>query len=410
MQRNLKFAKYLPDFGWLPHVLTVKDVTYHSHDETLIDELPPQVKVYRSESLDPWRLSARAFPGLMSQKGASGETKRFRATSAIGIYKKIRDYLLFPDAQVGWIPFAYRMGLNIIEKEKFDAIFARATPISCGIVAYCLSQKTKLPYILDFADLWTDDPYTTVPTSLQRRGHEFLEKKIVGCSNAVTVATGGIRSGFANRYPWLGDRIELLYNGFDEMDFAGRVPSALSRNGRQIVYMGSLYDHHIENLRYFLSAMQMLPKKILETLSVRIIGNVVPSANAIVEEYGLKSNVHFSGYLSHSEAIDHLTSSDAALLFVRPGDIGMVTGKVFEYLASGIPIIACAEPIGECATVLKMAGRDSFLCRPNDPAAILHTLLELEELGWPRANLHGTHQFSRKNTTGRLAALLSRIA
>lgn len=52
VQRVLKFAKYLPEFGWEPIVLTVKDADYPARDESLLKEIPPAVRVYRTKILN----------------------------------------------------------------------------------------------------------------------------------------------------------------------------------------------------------------------------------------------------------------------------------------------------------------------------------------------------------------------
>ena len=53
VQRSLKFAKYLPDFGWQPVVFTTGEMAYYAHDEKLLNEIPQCTLIYRSNLFNP---------------------------------------------------------------------------------------------------------------------------------------------------------------------------------------------------------------------------------------------------------------------------------------------------------------------------------------------------------------------
>ncbi len=415
VQRSLKYVKYLPQFSWKPFVLTVKRISYYVYDESLLAEVPPEANVIRTESLDPLRLGAFIFrggeAGTFSKATEKAAHNRFlsQGSPAVQAYRRLRDFLAFPDAQLGWIPFAYRNALKTIAKHKIDVIVAHIGTLSSGVVAYMLSGKTDTPYLLDFSDGWTSDPYLARPTLLHKWGHEVLEKRIVGDANAITVYGEFLSRRFVERYPWLDGRIHVLLNGYDPEDFSDIIPKDRSPEAFRIVYMGSLYAHHETNLRVFVEALKSMPEELRRTLEVVFVGQVYTGAVEQVAAAELDVKIRFTGYVRHAEALSHLASADAGLLFVKPGDLSMVTGKVFEYVAMGIPILACVEPEGACAGVLRQAGRAHWITPPDDSKRLASTIVRLAEEGWPRPERSDVEQFNRRRNTERLAAILDQL-
>src|SRR5690606_22361968 len=108
VQRVLKFAKYLPEFGWEPIILTVKDGEYPAYDKSLIQDVDPDLKVFSTRSLEPFKI----YKALSGQKSNSSIDNYVLKNEKPGllpkIFKWIRFNLFIPDARLGWIPFATR--------------------------------------------------------------------------------------------------------------------------------------------------------------------------------------------------------------------------------------------------------------------------------------------------------------
>lgn len=411
VQRRLKYVKYLPEFGWMPDVLTVKPITYYVYDETLLDEIPKGVNIIRSESLDPLRISKIINRLGRNRKKASGKSITYRSdkSNTKGVLFKIKNWFAFPDTQLGWVPFAFLKGFSEIKRNKPEAIVAPTHP-SSGIVAYLLSKATGVPYLLDFADGWTDNPYLSTPSHLHRRGHKILERIVVGNADAVTVYSTNLAQKFSLRYPQLKNKIDVLPNGFDEDDFKDIVPIERPQIKKRIVYMGSLYVHQETNFKTFLSALKSLPDSLLSDLEVLFIGNHYPEADNLVNRYGLEHQIQFMGYLPHTVALSYLLSADATLLFIKPDDYTMVTGKIFEYLYAGKPILACVEPRSEGANILVEAGFGKWITDPFDAEGLKQNILELIIQGWQPPSRSKLSKFNRKNTTRQLSIMLDKVA
>jgi glycosyltransferase involved in cell wall biosynthesis len=416
VQRNLKYAKYLPDFGWQPTILTVKDINYYLYDHSLLSELPAQVQVLRTESLDPLRVSnvllgtsQKAVSPQDTEKQGAVRNRRFtEASRAVEIYRRVRDVAAFPDSTLGWLPFAYSAGVRAIRQSKVQVTVASIGPVTSAIIAHLLWKRIGVPYVLDFRDGWLDDPYAIRPTKLHWAGHRFLEKKIVGNAHFVTVYDDYLEQRLVERYPQLAGRTAVLPNGFDPSDLNDIVPAAREDKGR-IVYTGNLYGHHEANFLTLLGALKQLPPSVLQNLEVLFVGQTYAGAAQRVEEAGLSTIVKFTGYVSHGESLGYLMSADATLLFIRAGDVSSLTGKVFEYIMVGKPIIASLEPHGACGQLLRGAGLGEWISAPQDSATLAQTIAALHQKEWPSPPQENNDRFNRRYNTQRLAGILDEL-
>src|SRR6056297_643237 len=135
VQRVLKFAKYLPEFGWQPIILTVKNGEYPAHDESLRKDIPESCKVYKTPALEPFSLYKK-FTGMAEDERIPTAALTEKKTN----WKKkvahwIRLNLFIPDAKIGWIPYAVKAGKHIIQKENPDTIFSSSPPPTVNLIA-----------------------------------------------------------------------------------------------------------------------------------------------------------------------------------------------------------------------------------------------------------------------------------
>ena len=412
VQRALKFAKYLPEFGWDPVVLTVKAINYSVYDPSLLKELSSEVEIIRTESLDPQRLSVWAMPKSRSTDpdGSVLLNSRFREGSkALSLYRFCREAFAFPDPYVGWIPFAYWHGLKAIRRHKIEAIVVMMEPHSSAFVAKLLSRKTGVPYLLDLRDFWVGYlPAPRFSTRLHRLANNLLEKWALRGASALTVFGEVLRSTLKERYPNLA-KCEVIPNGFDPMDIEGIVPAERPNERKRIVYQGSLGAHVSECCLAFLAALRILPDEVRNGIDVIFVGRAFLGAKGEVAEAGLEQQITFLPYLPHKEALRYLRSADATLLFLPKNDRISMSGKLFEYLMVGSPIIACVEPDGVCAEMLRKAGCGAWITAPGDAQGLVETLAAMAKAGWPRPHSADIDQFSRRELTGRLAATLDHM-
>ena len=191
--RSLKFSKYLPAFGWHPHVLSVRNPDrFYS---TLTHEpVPDGVTVHRS-----WNVANN----LSVVEGA---------LRRIGV----RSRPIVPDAYVGWVPDTVRAGRRIIRDHEIDLIYVSVSPFSACRIGTRLKAETGLPLVIDFRDAWTlaPNPIGYVHPALRRR-NERLEEEAFRAADRIVTATVGIAEQYAAKYPFAAEKLVPILNGFD---------------------------------------------------------------------------------------------------------------------------------------------------------------------------------------------------
>lgn len=218
-QRILKFLKYLPKFGWEGSVLTVENVDYPDLDHSLIDKIPEGTKVYRTKFWTPFGIYRRLTGRKPKEKIPVAFIKDDHKSLAERISVFLRLNLFLPDAKVGWIPYAVKKGVRLIRDEKIDAIISSGPPHTCHLIARNIKRKTKVKWIADFRDPWTDiDYYSGMKrTKLAEWCDSRMEKSVLKEADCVVSASGGYLKILKSK--GIKNSFEVITNGFDPDDF-----------------------------------------------------------------------------------------------------------------------------------------------------------------------------------------------
>jgi glycosyltransferase involved in cell wall biosynthesis len=367
--RPLRLSKYLPRLGWEVTVLTVRAGVRALKDPSLVAEVPPEVRVERTASVEP-RTALLALLKL----GLRGAVAR------------IEPWLMLPDDQRGWCPFAVRRGKNLLRALRHDAVLTTAGPYSAHLVGLALRQAVGIPWIADFRDEWTTNPYLAdrYPTRWHRRYNRMLERRVVATADRVVAVSR----------PWLeairesagvadDGRFTVMPNGYDGEHFPAAPAPPPDRF--RIVYTGTFYGHRSPTT--FLEAVRRLladgriPR---EEIEVVLIGHGVAVGGHGVELPGIPDGVvRIVPQRPYLEAVAALQRAAALLLVVpRAGGAGNHTGKLFGYLASGRPILTLA-PEPNVAADLVRASRSGIVVPPDDVGAVAAALERLHR-AWKR--------------------------
>ncbi len=416
VRRIVKFCKYLPDFKWEPLVLTVKTKQrYQLHDKSL-DELRQRgVKIFRSGSADPYRVShvlKKILPG-------GGTKKNSVPTQSTGLVKKIatraRRWLFIPDDRNLWIPFAVIKGLGIIKRERPDVIVTSSYPSSTHLVGLILHKLKKIPWVTDFRDGWLQNTvFYDPPTPLHHSIQSWLEKTVADNAALIVSVSEPITQYFYN-ITCLREKCITITNGFDEDDFDNVEPVSLQAGNTCVfLYTGTLFEPRTP--RYLFDALKLLfDEKPHLRGKIRFVLFSVLSQKDLdyIKTAGLSDVVRIEPFTSYKKCVGYQKGADVLVLIIGPEEDTniMMTQKVFEYLASERPILALTAS-GPCAALIKSldAGR---LVAPDDVAGIKDAIAELFA-DWCKGKLHGVsrmniQQFSRRDIAERLAFALYKL-
>ncbi len=357
VQRVLKFAKYLPEFGWQPIILTVKNGEYPAIDETLVEEIPECCKVYKTNSIEPSFLYKK-FTGMSSDEAIPVATLTEKKTSwKMKLAHWIRLNLFIPDAKIGWIPFAVKEGKRIIKKEKPDLIFSSSPPPTVHLIAKKLAKSSKIKWVADFRDPWTEIHYyeNQERNKISQKLDSKYEKEVLNNVSVITTTSQlYIEDDFAQKVS--SKKCINIPNGYDEEDF--KVFDYKQKNQNKeftILHLGAVGKERIPyNLLKCIRELIDSNKIKKELIRVIFIGNVEESFKKIVKGYNLTNLIRFIKYLPHYDAIEMATRSDILLLLITQSENNrrILPGKTFEYLRLNKPILALGPEDGEVARIL----------------------------------------------------------
>ncbi len=406
VQRVLKFAKYLPEFGWEPVILTVENGEYPAMDDSLIDDIPSGIKIYRTKALEPYKVYKLLSGQKKDSKIDNYVLKNKKPGLLARLFKWIRFNVFIPDARVGWVPYAVKEGHKILKEENIDVIFSSSPPHSLQLTAMRLAGKSNTPWVADFRDPWSSIVYYQDEKRmlLSKKLDERMERKVLrGADRVITVSTA-IKGDLDK----IGQRSDttVIYNGYDAADFDPQ-RKKIQAGKVKITYAGFLSDTRIpEKLLEILSDD---PFQRFDNIELHIYGKTSPGFDLRVEKLHLDSKVINHGYIDHGTLVKNLCTSDSLLMVVDnvSDNKGILTGKLFDYMGTQRPIIAIGPKDGEVGKIIAESSSGWYV-EYNDEAGMKKCLTELTE-GRFDFQFH-TADFDRRNLTRKLASILNQVS
>ncbi len=389
VQRPLKFAKYLPDFGYTP-IICCPNAKFmrNKKDDSLLKDIPPSAKVYNTFLLDlNW-----LFKLLYGLKLHS-------------LVRWINNVLLFPAYQLQWIPFLKIKLAKIFRKERIDAVLITVPPHSNLVISKWIKKRYNVPIIFDFRDPFTFNLELKDQKAIDKR---FLfEKSILNNADFVVTVTQTMKKkmeeGFKTK------KISVISNGYDADDFPINDNLTKKKNSPlTISYIGKTYGEY--TTMPFLEALNNIKNKLNE-IEVRYIGNFTKNELDFISNNALEQIVKLIPYCSHDEAIAYNQESDVLLLVIANDKWKYnVTGKIFEYIRSGKPILAIIPEDGDAAKILNETATANLIVSPSklkaNPKILLSALNQTLNYS---PNEDAIAKYSRKELTRELARIIDSL-
>lgn len=407
VQRWVKFCKYLPQFKIDPIVLTVNDGTYPLIDETLVDEVPKELEVYRSKAFEPYSIFGKLLgkdSQAVSTPSTAFNTENESWLKKIGVW--IRANLFIPDARVGWIPSATSLAGKIIKEHQIDTIISTGPPNSTHLIGTSLKKKhPNIKWVMDMRDPWTEIFYNkSLPrTEIASKIDVFFEKRALGLADEVVVVSEGMSK---LQFTIKNRNYSVIPNGFDHTDFL----KATKTNPKfTIKYIGSMTSTAIPYS--FFEALKKIPVDIRSKIEVNLIGSINSKVHEIIREHGLNDVISISDYIPHLEAKKEMQSADILLLVIPESEDNelIITGKLFDYIGSQTPILLIGPKNGDAANIIQKYRLG--ICYEYEDTKGLYDALksilngeEIEYQQWKKPLKE--HPFSRFSLTAKLAEVL----
>ena len=390
VQRPLKLAAHLVELGIEVHVLAPDNPKWLHRDPSLAS--PPGVIVHRARNLGP--RSRRPAEELRALHGID--------RLALQAHVALRG-LLVPDAAVLWNLTAVPTAIRLVKRLRIDAVLTTSPPGSIHLVGAATRRLTASRWLADLRDSIALHPHRRRDV----RGERSLARMVAGRADAVVCSSAAI----AAEMEALGvtGRLRVIGNGCDFEDFAGLEYRRGSRF--RVTHAGSFFGRR--DPRPFLDAISRSDGDVV----ARFVGDFRASDREYAEQLDLGDRLELIPYVSRVEALALQRDSEALLLLIPEADgrgKGVLSGKVFEYLAAERPIIAAVPPDGEAAALVREMGA-GVVAAPDDPDALAAAVAELEQR-WRDGALDGrplTDEarvgLSRRTRAEELAELLAEV-
>ncbi len=405
VQRWLKFAKYLPSSGWLPVILTVKPefAAYPFRDPSLYGEIPLDVEVFRTKAINYFSLYNKDQSKIPHAGFASGSDKGIKSV----ITRFIRGNFFIPDPRKGWNRYAFRKACELIKTEKINHIITTSPPHSTQLIGLRLKRRfPHIKWVADLRDPWTDIYYYDMfkPSFIARMVDMEMEKNVLTKADIIFTVGQTLASILESKVEKISHKIHVLPNGFDEEDFEGIAPTVPEKF--TITYVGSLSPAYpVKGLIEAVKGIRVNGK----TVSLKFVGTVPGHIQELFSPDDEGDRPEFIQYCEHPAAIKHMMGSTLLLLIIpdRPSNKSILTGKIFEYLATEKPILFLGPADGDAAQLLIKCGYQGIFDY-NDVQGIRSFIGKVAE-GAP-VKRSGHHlEYSRRALAVKLGDLLNSL-
>lgn len=414
VMRWAKMSKYISAFGWAPVIYTPEGGETGAYDESLLKEIPSDLKVVRLPIWEPYDLYKTLLGRKKKEKLYSGfinENKKASLAQKFSVW--VRGNFFIPDARMFWIKPSVRFLKRYLKEHPVDAIVTTGPPHSMHMIGYKVHRATGIPWIADFRDPWTNiDFYRDLHlSSWADRRHHRLELKVLKTASKVVTVTWRSRDEFKSLCG--RDDIVVIPNGFDHADFpdAGRLPLDQAFS---IVHIGSMNKDR-NPIVFWKAIRQALQEsgELTKHLSIRLVGPVDFSVRTAVEDYGLHEYTTFVEFVPHNEAVMMQQQAQINLLVINnsPNSKTIIPGKLYEYLGSGRPLLAVGPRDSDSAKVIERT-RGGVVHEYDDVEGLKDRILEyfkLYQQGTFKADAEGTQQFTRRHLASEFAKVLDSI-
>lgn len=349
VQRWLKTINYLPQAGVETIVLTVDPTvaSYPQIDESLCNDIPSNIKVYRTKTREILSLYKKVSPQKQIPYGGFANEPKPNLMQKISRF--VRGNFFLPDPRRGWNKFALAKAKEIIETQGITTIVTTSPPHSTQLIGLELKRLyPHLKWVADLRDPWTDIYYNQdlYPTRWAKKRNLRYERSVLLGADQIITVSEECRRLFAEKTP-VTDKIIVVPNGYDEKDFDSerRVEKVERRNTFILSYVGVMAPQYdIEPLKKLVQGRN--------DILLRFVGVVSDEIKKEIKSWGVQTE--FISYVSHKEAVSYMQASDVLLLFIPnvPNNEGILTGKLFEYLAAGNKILLFGPQHGDAMRLI----------------------------------------------------------
>ncbi|MEG0916784.1 MAG: glycosyltransferase family 4 protein [Myroides sp.] len=409
VQRWLKFVKYLPDFEIEPIVYVPENATYPIIDQDLINQVNKNVIVLKQLIKEPYKL-ASIFSKKSTTTISSGIIKAEKKQSFVEkMLLYVRGNFFIPDARVGWVNPSVDYLSDYIKTNAVDVIITTGPPHSMHLIGLELQKRFAVKWIADFRDPWTSIGYhkELKLTDKSAQKHKDLERLVLTKADTILTTSFTTKQEFA---AITQKSIHVITNGYD-IETIEKPPLDTKFT---ISHIGSLLSKRNPHILWqALSEILQENEQFKSDFQLQLIGKVSSEIIDTIKEFQLDNYLNILGYVSHTEALKYQRSSQVLLLIEIDSfeTIGIIPGKLFEYMAAERPILAIGPKQSDVEKIIKDTNAGKYFNYDNLQEVKQYILDCYTKYKQNNLKVHGIglQYFSRKKLTEKLAGVIKNM-
>lgn len=346
--RPLAVANHLAASGW--------EVTVHTGPINYFTDFLGSVDTSLESRVDP---RIRVVRPPMTLPGTAPDIRDYNVVRAHfptlwNKGKKFFDARGFPEQYRSWIPNVLKAALRDHTRRRFDLVIATGNPFAAFAGAWAFGKLTGTPYVLDYRDAWTFHQFLEEVRYPPGHSAWRWEKRTVEGAAEVEFVNRNMLEWYAERYPKAAPRMTVVPNGFDPTDVPRISPPPDEGAPLRYVYLGTVTETMpIEELMEAWRRLRRRPGYADATLTIYgHLGfrpwNIEPLLARIHDG---EEGIRYAGPVAKADVTGVYAEADVLLLWL-PGGRYVTSGKVFEYMATGLPIASVHQTGIAAADVL----------------------------------------------------------
>ncbi len=397
-------AKYLPEYGWNPTILTPQLESEPECRYNIIETNYDDITTIWKKRL--------GFKTQDTVKMQLGKPTYKNKKSFIDYVLKIWDEIFaYPDINIGWCKHAVKSGEKLLKEGKYNAILSSSNPATCHLVANKLKTLFGIPWVADFRDLWSQNHYSehfTLRKILEKR----LETTTISAADILTTVSQPLAIKLRENHR--KKQVNTIMNGFDP-EFKN--PGTKTTEKFTIVYTGALYQGKRDPEPLFQATSELINSGKISSSDIEILffGTDDDWLFNDIRKYNLEKVIKVCGPILREESILQQRKAQVLLLLTwnHPAEKGVYTGKLFDYLAARRPILALGIPGSVIEELLKNTKAGTYVsCVEELKIAILSYYQEYKLTGKVayKGNLTEIDKYSHREMARKFAGVLDSIS
>ena len=364
VQRLTKFLKYFDYKKYTVSVITVKSSYFYTIDESLKEEIPKEVQVFRSGSLDPFRLLhffqiiKKRIKSLFGKRQENSLNNKH--TESADLIRRISTLFFIPDSRILWLPFALLKLWQLNRSKSIDLVVTSMPPFTTGVIGTIFQQWMKIPAILDFRDAWTENPYLPEMRKIYSSLNAKLEKFCIEKAKGIIFVNPKLQEYYEEKYPDISEKpLATIRNGFDSDDF--KTISRKVNNPEKpltIGIMGTIYSQGNQPITLLKAVEELIKEEpqFESKIQLKFLGKWSSDFLKLLDQFKLKGIVELIPYLPHQKALEKSVEFDVLSLSIEsnlPGNQLVTPGRIYEHIRLQKPILALCSLESDLAFLVK---------------------------------------------------------